>query len=53
MADCKICGKIDKSKPGHWDNWDCMGCVVEQIRNTDGTLTPTEKKIEYRKRTNK
>ena len=53
MAVCMICGKVDENKPGHWDNWDCDDCTAEQIWNTDGTLTPAEKKIEYRKRTNK
>ena len=26
MAECRICGKIDKSLPAIWKSWECMKC---------------------------
>ena len=44
MALCKICGKAERTKPRDWINWDCPKCAAEEIRGTDGTLSPVEKK---------
>jgi len=49
MSICVICGSVDTTKPSNWDR-DCTACLIDDIKNSDGTFTPTEKIREYIKR---
>ena len=45
MAKCKICGEIDKSKPGSWDNWECAICNAENMWESAGQLSVAERRL--------
>jgi hypothetical protein len=50
MSLCMICGAKDLSRPREWER-ECTACLNDHIKGIDGTLTPTEKKAQRRRRT--
>ena len=49
MSQCRICGSNDSSHPKEWER-ECTACLTDSIKGVDGTLTPPEKRLEYRRR---
>ena len=45
MAECFICGKLNNFKPKHWTNWKCQQCYDDELWESEGTLSPEEKRL--------